>query len=370
MKLAGIASFALAFAAQRDPSNMSHRENLSVSIRPYVHSKDFEQVKHICRNVYGGTDYLPSEAADLEKDPTCSFLALTKKPHSDSPDETVLAVANLRELDPQTGWLEAVRTNEEFRGQGWATHLIKNMLETTASKEKGYKRVLSMTIEINLVMQRVFDRLGMTHDSTIRMSDVAAISEVPGYRIKGDNVPCQNLLDALNITSLVPKEAKDTQMWQPVSDRDVLEQNLNRLTCTGKMPGLWKLMSPATTPMLQESIEQGLAFALETPGKDGVEAVMALVRDPQNPELKSPWVLCVAGSAELHLYSALWHACFSTDVQEKMKQGMDAKHQLPESKSDVGLVVVFDDTIPVSEGLAAKLPLRRDKAIVYSADLT
>lgn len=347
----------LAFSTKKSTPKLAE-----LSVRPFEAAKDQDQLQYICRNVYGGTDYLPDQASELEQDLYCSFQALTgKQPLDDEKEETILlAVANLRALNDKTGWLEAVRVNEDYRGQGLATRLLQDLVTRVGAREKEYERILSVTIESNLVMQRVFQRLGMKQASKIKMTQFVEIVKLPGYASGGTEEPCQHLLDALDITHLVPAEAKNFNLWQPVTDAASLEQHLEHTSSTGLMPGVWKLMGPKT-PLLMESMREGLVFALKGPSGDSIDAVMALVRDKPLSSLKSPWVLCVAGSEELQLYSALFCACFSHDIQKKLKEDVCVD-------GDAGFGVVFDGRIALQPSLAAKLPLRDDEAIVYSVD--
>ena len=72
---------------------------------------DRASLDEICRNVYGGTDYLPSVAETYAADEACSFLAL-----EDTSASRLAAVANYKRLPAQdAAWIEAVRTRKDYR---------------------------------------------------------------------------------------------------------------------------------------------------------------------------------------------------------------------------------------------------------------
>ncbi|CAB9498646.1 expressed unknown protein [Seminavis robusta] len=363
------------------------RDGDSLRIRPFNSTTDLEPLKIICQSVFRGTDYLPAEARLYEEDPACDFQVLVVE----SSQETLLvllAVANLRSLSPQIGWLEAVRTNQEHRNQGYATRLISTMLleqkDRRPQLKQRYKKIMACTIRSNTAMQRVFERVGMQQSAVIRMSDFRTIAKLPGYRIKEAGVPCQHLLDALGMTPQIPKEAKQ-QCWEPILDTASLQQQLEQVSLnnSGVMPGVWKVMSPET-PLLQESLQFGLVYSLRRPGSHSnadtttSEAIMALVRDKPMPSLKSSWVLCLAGANETHLYAALWHACFSKRIQETLLQHNTLTANVSEEKgggdeeSAVGFMVAIDGRIiSLKTGvLEAKFPLLEEATMVYSTPVS
>ena len=72
---------------------------------------DRASLDEICRNVYGGGDYLPSVADSYAADEACSFLAL-----EDASAARLAAVANYKRLHMQdAAWIEAVRTHKDYR---------------------------------------------------------------------------------------------------------------------------------------------------------------------------------------------------------------------------------------------------------------
>ncbi|CAG9464705.1 unnamed protein product [Pedinophyceae sp. YPF-701] len=139
--------------------------------RTYDHERDFEAVKDLCKNVYGGKDYLP---ALLEE----TFGTDADSPTHDAADNIVYLVVTCPEgetLDAIIGierqglaalWLFALRVREEARGQGLgklmmvqcddiADDLAASGALSTAAEDRAVG-VLSATIEPNTAMMRIF----------------------------------------------------------------------------------------------------------------------------------------------------------------------------------------------------------------------
>ena len=373
-----------------------HQHEHTYTIRPFDSSKDYDQLAEICRNVFRGTDYLPSQAKSLEQNPLCQFQVLVSKEEALDTDpankqhddqhrherEKLLAVANLRSLNKQVGWIEAVRTCEQNRSRGLATLLLRDLLFRVAAKEECYRTVMTCTIESNTAMQRVFHRLQMEEIGRLAVSDFIEIAKLPGYPAKDTSTPARNLLDALNIRQLVPQEAKQVQ-WKVVQDAKELDSLLQQVsanhdtTSAGWMPGIWKCMG-SKTPQLQDSLERGLVFAMEEDDDDDstihtAAAVMALVQDKPMDSLKSPWVLCLAGSSEIHLFAALWYASTSEKLQAKLLEPIIMTTTGSDNHSSVekeaGFVVSLDASINLSKELLMKFPLRQqDDPLIYAID--
>jgi len=322
--------------------------NREWQMRPYNPSRDQSRLEEMCRNNFGGNDYLPKMALTFEKDPNCHFQTLARVN-----DNACAAVANMRMLNQNMAWLEAVRTCENYRNQGLAHRLLQCMIVDAV--DMGYKQVLSCTIASNTAMRRVFDKLQMKELTHIQMIKFDALRALPGWAAN-DDAPCQHLLDSLDIQHLVSASARESQ-WSVVKSTSELERILQEIQSKGGcglMPGIYEVIGGQRA---QESIEQQLVFSLQ----DHVNpAVMVFQRDERISSLKSNWSLSLAGTHDEHLQAALWHAC-SPEIQCKLTHKTD--------EDVAGFTVAFEGVIPTDGPLCSTLPLTDDMCHVYGTTL-
>lgn len=315
--------------------------------RPF-HPNLNKNLMEMCKNTFGGNDYLPKMASTYTKDPNCHFQALI---HVDS--DTCAAVANMRMLNENTGWLEAVRTSEQYRNKGLAFRLLQSMVVDAA--DMGYTQVLSCTIKSNVAMRRVFDKLQMTELTRIQMIQFDALKALPGWAANS-TTPCQHLLESLDIQHLVSESAR-TSKWSPVRSASHLERILQDIQSRGGcglMVGVYEVLGGMR---LQESLDEQLVFSLDDHEHP---AVMVFARDERIASLKSNWSLSLAGTHDEHLQAALWHAC-SPAIQAKLTRG---------TEEDVaGFTVALEGVIPTDGPLCSALPLSEDACYVYGTRL-
>ena len=56
--------------------NHSNNEKYTYTIRPYDSSRDESSMREICKDVWNGTDYLPSKAKEFQEDELCDFVGV------------------------------------------------------------------------------------------------------------------------------------------------------------------------------------------------------------------------------------------------------------------------------------------------------
>ena len=228
--------------------------------------------------------------------------------------KVVVAVANMRKLNPTMAWIEAVRTSQQHRNNGLAFRLLQSMLEG-AARHSSYKQVLSCTSHSNKAMRRVFDKLQMKQLAQIQMIKFDALKALPGWAASDSKPSCQHLLQALNVKHFVSERARSMQ-WHAVESKKELERILANIQSKGGcgfMPGIYQVVDGQR---VQDAIQQGLVFSL-----DQDSAVVVFLRDARISSLKSNWSLSLAGVCDEHLQAALWYAC-SPNMQAKLTKGM------------------------------------------------
>ena len=317
-------------------------------VRPFEPSRDQSDLEQMCRNTFGGSDYLPKMALTYDKDPNCHFQVLAR-----ADDGTCAAVANMRMLNRKMAWLEAVRTSENCRNKGLAYRLLRSMLHHAVGL--GYEQVLSCTIASNTPMRRVFDKLQMTELTQIQMIKFDALRALPGWAAN-DTQPCQHLLESLDIENLVSETARASK-WsivQSPSELEAILQDIQARGGCGLMPGIYEVIDGHR---VQESIDQQLVLSLQDSKN---QAVMVFLRDMRISSLKSNWSLSLAGTHDEHLQAALWHAC-SSEIQSKLAQGTD--------DNAAGFTVAFEGVIPIDGPFCSALPLTEETCFVYGTCL-
>jgi len=317
-------------------------------VRPFHPSTDQSSLEEMCRNTFGGSDYLPKMALNYVKDPNSYFQAICP-----IDENACAAVANMRMLNKNTAWLEAVRTLESYRNNGLAFRLLQSMLRDAT--EMGLECVCSCTVQSNKAMRRVFEKLGMTELTRIQMIKFDSLRSLPGWAAN-DEASQQHLLASLDIQHLVSESARASKIStvQSYAELQSILRDIQSRGGCGLMPGIYEVIDGR----LRESLAQQLVFSLHD--ASGGPAVMAFQRDKRISTLKSNWSMSVSGTLDEHLQAALWHACSPT-VQSKLSHGTD---------DDVsGFTLAFDGAIATDGPFCSALPLTEDTCFVYSTSL-
>ena len=386
-------SFSATKTTMTAPSSCYH-------VRPYDPSRDQATLEDICKNVYGGTDYLPKMAIKYVNDDSCSFLALATKP-GDNPqqqsqgdeedDDTIVAVANYKRLPAQNAaWIEAVRTHPDYRNQGCSSKLLKSIVELakeedskkSSSNSQSSTDILTCTIKSNKGMQRVFEKLGFIQTNKLSMT-FGALRQLPGWHAKHDSIAQANakpLLDALNLRHLLSKDVMSipASSWSTITTEEQLLEQLDVMqrdggTC-GFLPGLHEYIVPGPNRVdLKKSLEQGLVLSLSytldkeasgcdegdsaTANEGTIEkALLAFTQDERISSLNSKWVCSISAYSTVAFDAALYFA-HSSEIAQRMNGKDEA----------IPFCLTFDDAVPVEEGTVAfALPRDDDECLVFS----
>jgi len=381
------------------------RDGQIFRVRPYDSSSDRAAIESICKDVYGGRDYLPNTADSLADDPTCRFLVLEVSSDVDDDGDDCVVVNN-EEIRGPTGsvvvaacanartnfqrgmsWLEAVRTSKNYRGNGLAQQLTETLLQTTRFHDKC--ELYSCTITSNIAMRRVFDKVGMKYLHNIHQLKMDTLMKLPGWaattrrKQRGDREEVveveqpEPLLKALSIEDLVSQEARN-QAWEQVKSVEELKEVLRHVKSNGGigyLPGLYELLSEQA---VADSLREGLVWKLVDNVRYGDEevtsqvsksssvstssaaqaaAVMALTKDEKIQSLRSPWVCSIAATEFRHFEGALWHSCFGSET----------------TKAPRTFTVAVDGAVPVDDSscpFCRAIPFVDDTCLLFGSATT
>lgn len=199
------------------------------SMTRYRHyrEQDHRDVVELCKDVYGGADYLPKILAALPEDPCCS-------PRVIHDGCKVVAFCNVRvfESDDESHdviYIEAVRVSEAVRGQGFGTRIVEETMNAAVADANSARviRFLSTTISQNMAMRRIFEKAGWACRGYSEIwpsyNTVQTISE------SGEDARGQ-FLDLLHVSSLIPSAAEaNIPLWEQVSDAGEILRILEEL---------------------------------------------------------------------------------------------------------------------------------------------
>ena len=283
-------------------------------VRPFSSPQDKENLADICKDVWGGTDYLPNLAHSFEEDPSCDFVILEHEKTGE-----MVAAGNRRFMDEagESVWIEAIRVSTRFKRRGIATLFMQELCRM--SKEGGALEILSCTVDTNDAMKNVFGKAGieMKPISSAYFPDLQKLKELPGWSPSAgtdSEVQPENLLKALDLEHLV-KDASRSETWEAIESEEELKSLLEILRNfgrTGHLPGYGKLLEMSDD--LKESIEKGLVRKLcKTDG--GPPAVMAFAKDKViQSRIRSQYVCSIVATTSHDFDSAVWEACKSEYV--------------------------------------------------------
>jgi len=316
------------------------------NIRPFDVSRDQVALEEICKNVYGGKDYLPHTAASLVTDPHCCFMCIT-----DAESDRIVAVGNAKKIRPGMAWLEAVRTCEKHRGKGLARKLTQHLVDL--SKEDLHE-VFTCTSGSNIAMRKVFDKTEMRKLHQIHLCSFSLLADLPGWGSKDLRVP-QTLLRAINAEKLVCDEAR-TMKWSQIRTESELNTVLERVKAEGGiglLPGFYDILSKEA---VNEALSRGCVWKLDT--KNNAAAVFSFIREEKIKSLRSKWVCSIATTSAVALDSAIWKAC--------------SDECLSYLGEDVAFALCFDGAVPVNDSTSSlfhALPLADDPCLLFGTSI-
>lgn len=97
--------------------------------------EDYDDVLEMCKDIWGGTDYLPSVLNSWINDKEGIFIAAV-----DTDTNKVIGTDKYSILSDGTGWLEGIRVHKDYRGRKIAKLLTEKVLEC-AKKDLKYGKI-------------------------------------------------------------------------------------------------------------------------------------------------------------------------------------------------------------------------------------
>ena len=329
-----------ATASSSDATRMSS----SYRLRKFDVDKDMEAIHDICRDVYGGADYLPKTAPILADDPNSSFVVL-----ADLTTDRPAAVGNARRFKPNMRWLEAIRTCPDHRSRGLARQLTASLIESSHS-ELG-DAMYSCTVQSNVAMRKVFERTNMKELGQIHQCSFAELKKLPGWAADGgggddddmaSSIPPKPLLQALGVADeSISALAKQMQLTQ-ISSEDQLNKELELIKNKGGIGHLVGLYELLPDEGIRKSLDANRVWKVSTTTNLDDFALLALVHEAKISSLKSPWVCSISATSMVALEGALWNAC--------------SDHCLRRIAAHVAFTVAFDVCGEAVDGQNGNMP--------------
>ena len=334
-------------------------------IRPFDSTKDQKIIEEICKDVWNGTDYLPSMARSLEEDDSCDFVVMldvkseivavgNRRIYEISNNDNDGKQNNNHYLKRRITWIEAIRTSKKHMGKGLATSLVKAFINM--SNNDGITEILSCTVEENLAMKKVFDRVDLKLTNKIYRLDFGVLKSLPGWGSQTEDLPiAETILKALNIEHLVNPTIRSMK-WTTVSSEaelNVVLQDIKLHGGLGHIPGLGKPYFYDDN--IKESLRKGLIRKLVCENSGKSLAVYAITKDSLIQSLKSKWVCAIATPHIQAFEASIWDACSDTMIVKR--------------DNDAAFALVYDGCLKFdsSSSLMNALPIQRnDPFIIFS----
>lgn len=280
-------------------------------LRKFDVDKDMEAIHDICKDVYGGADYLPKTASILADDPNSSFVVL-----ADITTDRPAAVGNARRFKPNMSWLEAIRTCPDHRSRGLARQLTASLIKSSRSEHGD--AMYSCTVASNVAMRKVFERTNMKELGQIHQCSFAELKKLPGWAADGSasndgdmaySIPPKPLLPSLGVADeSISAQAKQMQLAQ-ISSEDQLNEELALIKAKGGIGHLVGLYELLPDQGIRKSLDANRVWKVSTTTNPNEFALLALVHEAKISSLKSPWVCSISATSMVALEGALWNAC-------------------------------------------------------------
>ncbi|KAB8142063.1 GNAT family N-acetyltransferase [Chloroflexia bacterium SDU3-3] len=203
-----------------------HHQITPLSFRP-AREGDREAVFAMVATVWGGTDYIPSiwDAWLHAEDGPMLVGTLG--------DERPVALCKLTGLTPAEDWLEGVRVDPAFRGQGFARAMIRHAI--AAARERGKRTLRYQTDESNTTMHRLAEELGFTLSNRPRWWVGAPVLGEPAFRPLGPERLPQLLAEIAASPLLRQTSGLFSVSWTAY---ELTEQQLRQRLAAGQVVGI------------------------------------------------------------------------------------------------------------------------------------
>tara|TARA_B100001013_G_scaffold18628_2_gene10547 strand:+ start:4765 stop:5643 length:879 start_codon:yes stop_codon:yes gene_type:complete len=143
--------------------------------------KDKSEISELCKNIWNGNDYLPVVWNDWINNSNSSFII------ADLENE-IVAVYHVYSFNSEI-WLESLRVKEQYRHQGIANYLIKDLITTVQSKQIDNIRLatsIENTKSISLFKNLNFNESHYCQYMYIDYNDIEELSTLSDVKIIND----------------------------------------------------------------------------------------------------------------------------------------------------------------------------------------
>jgi len=157
--------------------------------------KDKSEISELCKNIWNGKDYLPVVWDDWINNSNSSFII------ADLENE-IVAVYHVYNFNSEI-WLESLRVKEQYRHQGIANYLIKDLITTVQSKQIDNIRLttsIENTKSISLFKNLNFNESHYCQYMYIDYNDIEELSTLSDVKILNDYDEISSIFEHMDTT--------------------------------------------------------------------------------------------------------------------------------------------------------------------------
>ena len=157
--------------------------------------KDKSEISELCKNIWNGNDYLPVVWNDWINNSNSSFII------ADLENE-IVAVYHVYSFNSEI-WLESLRVKEQYRHQGIANYLIKDLITTVQSKQIDNIRLatsIENTKSISLFKNLNFNESHYCQYMYIDCNDIEELSTLSDVKILNDYDEISSIFEHMDTT--------------------------------------------------------------------------------------------------------------------------------------------------------------------------
>ena len=142
---------------------------------------DKSEISELCKNIWNGRDYLPVVWNDWINNSNSSFIIANL-------ENEIVAVYHVYSFNSEI-WLESLRVKEQYRHQGIANYLIKDLITTVQSKQIDNIRLttsIENTKSISLFKNLNFNESHYCQYMYIDCNDIEELSNLSDVKVLND----------------------------------------------------------------------------------------------------------------------------------------------------------------------------------------
>ena len=157
--------------------------------------KDKSEISELCKNIWNGKDYLPVVWNDWINNSNSSFIIANL-------ENEIVAVYHVYNFNSEI-WLESLRVKEQYRHQGIANYLIKDLITTVQSKQIDNIRLttsIENTKSISLFKNLNFNESHYCQYMYIDYNDIEELSTLSDVKILNDYDEISSIFEHMDTT--------------------------------------------------------------------------------------------------------------------------------------------------------------------------